>query len=418
MDRTGPFARMARQVRAWKTLEGDASDAILPPNSRTSLADTHQLLQIPVRDSTEDDDECDRLRRLGQFLARQDRWCDLAGRIRMAERARSKTPGGMPVTDLLAFGARNDVVAAADHAIADGAPPGSPALLSGIGALEAVLSEYNSDPAIALIVAWAYIDIGWAWRGSAPEDDVPKRHKASFAAHFDRASEILDAFNGVEMDSPALAAARCAVLPGLRNPHIRIADDYEDLIDLDPHNERHMRAMGNHLLPRWFGDYDQLELEARRTASRTQDVWGNAGYTWVMFDAAANDAEACAAVDVDFFIDGLKDILERRPGQSTANLLAAYCAVSIARHGPDHCTGSALGACMEWIIRDHMTELHPLIWAHAAEGFDNAAPVTSLNRFAAHGKARALSVLNDLFEAEIAKGQQIIFTPHGLEITA
>lgn len=418
MDRSGPFARMARQVKAWKALEGDAPDAILPPTPSSSLAEAHDLLQIPVRENTEDDDECARLRRLGQFLARQDRWCDLAGRIRMAERARSKTPGGMPVTDLLAFGARNDVVAAADHAIADGASPGSPALLSGIGGLEAILSEHDSDPAIALIVAWAHIDIGWAWRGSGAEEDVPKRHKTSFSAHFDRASKILDDFNGVEMDSPALAAARCAVLPGLRDPDIRIADDYEDLIDLDPHNERHMRAMGNHLLPRWFGDYDQLELEARRTASRTQDIWGNAGYTWVMFDAAANDADACAAVDVEFFIDGLKDILERRPNQSTANLLAAYCAVSIARHGPGHATVPALEACADWIIRDHLTELHPLIWAHAAEGFDNAAPVTSLSRFAAHGKARALTVLNDLFEAEIAEGHQIIFTPQGIEITA
>ena len=65
-----------------------------------------------------------------------------------------------------------------------------------------------------------------------------------------------------------------------------------------------------------------------------------------------------------------------------------------------------------------MTELHPLIWAHAAEGFDNAAKVTSLSRFAAHGKARAFHVLRDLFEAEIARGQQITFTPDGLQITA
>lgn len=418
MQNSGPLARLAQQIKAWSASPDDSTQTRPTRTSRLPATEADHLVHIPVRDATEDDTECTRLRSVGQFLARQDRWCDLAAKIRMAERARSKTPGGMPITDLLAYGARMDVVAAAEHAIAEGVAPGSPALLSGIGGLEAVLTEQRSDPAIALVVALAHIDIGWAWRGSAPEQDVPKPMKAAFGAHFDRAGKILDGFNGVELDSPALAAARCALLPGLRDPHVRTADDYEDLIDLDPHNERHMRAMGNHLLPRWFGDYDQLELEARRTASRTQDIWGDAGYTWVLFDAAANDAGACAMLDPEFFIDGLKDILDRRPNQATANLLAAYCAVSLSRHGPDHNIASKLSTCADWIIRDHMTELHPLIWAHAAEGFDNAAKVTSLSRFAAHGKARALHVLSDLFEAEIASGHQVTFTPDGVQITA
>ena len=421
MERLVTMAHLARQVRVWRRRKADAGAADLAtgtPLHHDLSSDAERLLQIPVRSNTEDDDECHRLRALGQFLARQDRWCDLSAKIRMAERARSKTPGGMPVTDLLVFGARHDVVAAAEHAIAEDVPSGDPALLSGIGGLEAVLSEHGDDPAIALIVAWAHIDIGWAWRGSAAEQDVPKHRKAAFAAHFDRASKILDHFHGIELDSPALAAARCALLPALRDPHVRIADDYEDLIDLDPYNERHMRAMGNHLLPRWFGDYDQLELEARRTAARTQDIWGDAGYAWVMFDAVANDAGACDIVDLDFFVDGLRDILKHRPGQASANLLAAYCALSITRHGPHHHMANTIADCADWVIRDHMTELHPLIWAHAAAGFDNATQVTSLNRFAALGKARALSVLGDLFEDEIADGQQVVFTPNGLQITA
>lgn len=416
------IAQIARRTKFWSKPAQDTAD--YGPEGHgsftrsLSLPDAEQLVHIPICSTTPDDEECARLRMLGQFLARQDRWSDLAAKIRMAEQGRSKTPGGMPVTDLLVFGARHDVVAAATHAIEDGVPSGAPALLSGIGGLEAVLSEHNTDAAIALIVASAHIDIGWAWRGSEAERDVAKHRRAAFAAHFDRASTILDKFNGVELNSPALAAARCALLPGLRDPHVRIADDYEDLIDLDPHNERHMRAMGNHLLPRWFGSYEQLELEARRTASRTQDIWGDAGYSWVMFDALANDAGACDIVDVSFFIDGLRDILRRRPGQVSANLLAAYCALSIMRHGPELPAAQEISACADWIIRDYMTELHPLIWAHAAEGFDNAVPVTSLSRFAAHGQARALGVLRDLFEDEIAQGLQIVFTPDGLQINA
>ena len=68
-----------------------------------------------------------------------------------------------------------------------------------------------------------------------------------------------------------------------------MSDEYERLITLDPHNQRHMRAMGSHLLPRWFGSYEELELQALRTAARTQDIWGAGGYTWVQFDAIALD---------------------------------------------------------------------------------------------------------------------------------
>jgi hypothetical protein len=422
MDEGTRFGQFARRMKRWSRIKMHPTDAPEAPPLLLGKADTpptdKRLLHIPVRDTTADDDECTRLRSLGQFLARQDRWCDLSAKIRMADAARSKTPGGMPVTDLLTFGARSDVVAAAEHAIEEGVAPGNPALLSGIGGLEAVLEEHGNDPAIALTVAHAHIDIGWAWRGSAPEIATPRHRRASFAAHFERAGVILSGFRGAALNSPSLAAARCALLPGLRDPRAQITRDYEELIDLDPHNERHMRAMGNHLLPRWFGDYDQLELEARRIAARTQDVWGDAGYTWVMFDAIAIDAEACARVDPDFFIDGLRAILARRRDQGTANLLAAYCAIALGAHRSVHAAAAQIGACADWVIRDHMTELHPLVWAHAAEGFDNAAPVTSLSRFAAHGQARALRVLADLFQDEIARGRQVVFTPEGLQITA
>lgn len=178
-----------------------------------------------------------------------------------------------------------------------------------------------------------------------------------------------------------------------------------------------MRAMGNHLLPRWFGSYPQLELEARRTAARTQDVWGHGGYTWVYFDAIAVDDHACALVDVDFFIDGLKDIISVRPDQEMANLLSAYCAVAM-RHGMGmneeaDLTRMQVVDCAKWLIRDHLTEVHPLIWAHATEGFDNNARITSVSRFAARGRADALQAIADQFRDDIEKGLRVTYTADG-----
>ena len=66
-----------------------------------------------------------------------------------------------------------------------------------------------------------------------------------------------------------------------------------------------------------------------------------------------------------------------------------------------------------WLIRDHLTELHPLIWAHAADGFDNNARVTSASRFAARGRADALRVVADQFREDIDRGLRVTFTADG-----
>ena len=219
------------------------------------------------------------------------------------------------------------------------------------------------------------------------------------------------------LQSPLLAAACCALLAGCENRSRHVADRYEALIDLNPANPRPMRAMGNHLLPRWYGTYDDLELEARRTAARTIDVWGAGGYTWVMFDAISCDDEACANLDLEFFIEGIRDILARTSDPYLVNLLAAFCANAIGQafSGNDEAdqNRARIAESARWIIGEHMTELHPMIWAHAAQGFDNNLRVLSPTRFAASGREDAMRIITGLFSREIAAGKRIVFTEQG-----
>lgn len=391
------------------------------PNDQISL---ETFLSIPICeshfDSNSENNGQQDAQQYGQFLARQDRWEDLSVAIHQADQNRETTSSGMLVADLLAYGARADVVRAVEHALADGKGGNSSCLLTGINGLEAVRREHPNDPAIATILALAHIDIGWAWRGRGYEATVSPQNRKKFTAHFDRAAIILSPYCASDLNSPILCAAQCALLAGQSDPQLHIADKYEALINLHPQNHRHMRAMGHHLLPRWFGSYEQLELEALRTASRTQNVWGSGAYTWVYFDAIALDEKACAYVDVEYFIDGLHDIVAARPDQETVNLLTSYCTIAM-RQG----TGLSEEAdvlrtqivdCADWLIRDHLTEVHPLIWAHAAEGFDNNARITSLSRFAARGRADALHVIADQFRDEITDGQHVTFTPNGPEL--
>lgn len=399
-------------------VEDDAADLepipLLRRRPKTlDQAPPKDTLKIACPDPTAEDAVRDSHLSRAQFLARQERWEDLSEIIRTADTNREMTPGSMPVAELLAYGARADVISAAEHALITGYPEKDAPLLAGIEALEHVLAEHPRDHVIAAIVAQSHMDIGWAWRGNGWDTEVPDHNREVFIAHFDRARDILSGFCSADHQSPLLASTCCALLGSLELKERTVADRYEALIDLNPHNPRPMRALGSHMLPRWYGSHEELELEARRTAARTEHVWGAGGYTWVQFDAIACDEIACAQLDVEYFVDGLHDILERCPDPYTTNLLAAYCANAIGQSysgndETDH-NRSQIADCAGWIVREHLTELHPMVWAHAAHGFDNNLRVYSPARFAASGREDAVRIITSLFSREIAAGKQIVF---------
>ncbi|UWR01829.1 hypothetical protein K3740_12215 [Ruegeria conchae] len=378
-------------------------------------------LNVPIVETDEQDANGHQVIERGRYLARQDMWAELSQEMRAADQARKSTPCGQPIADLLAFGARSDVVLAVEHALSDGKAMSDYDLLGGIFELEGEIQNHPNDPMITLVVALAHIDLAWAWRGDAHPEALPSLHQSRCAAHFDRAAALLPLCRSAMPDSPAIAAADCALLAGHVDPRTRVADKYEHLITLDIQNHRHMRAMGSHLLPRWFGSYEELEVQALRNAARTQKTWGAGGYTWVQFDAIALDDEACARVDVEYFLEGLRDIVARRPDQQTINLLAAYCAITqqnrMGQNPQADIARKQICEAANWLIRDHLTELHPLIWAHAANGFNNSLRVNSSERFAARGRRDALKAIANLLREELRSGQSVTFTPSGLQFS-
>jgi hypothetical protein len=375
-------------------------------------------LILPCADETDEETSRAAVQDYGQFLARQERWDELAALIREVDAERRSTDCAMSHAELLCYGARADVVRAVEDALSDGARnPG----LDGIEALEEVLHETPSDYAIAALVALAHTDIGWAWRGGEWPHEIPDRNLKLFEAHFDRAAEILAPFHDNSAASPLIAATRCTLLAARPLAAQKLADEYEALIALDPLNPRPMRALGHHLLPRWHGSYDQLELEARRTASHTSETWGNGGYTWVFFDALKVDPGAARIVDLDFFLDGMRDILALHPSQHRANLLAAYAAITMApartpENAPDLLreVRTAIHATLDWVLSDYLCELHPLLWAQ--EMIEPASPAflpvrkTLIRR----GRVAARHTIARHFADEILGGTTIAFSPHGL----
>lgn len=409
-----PFARSPQKQNA-------PVPEVKDDTANVTYRDMQDRLHIPIRETTPDQVEGDKAREHGLFLARQERWAELAETITSHDQARATTHTGMSLAELVAFGARSDVVRAAEHSLLHGRPAQDSDFFSGVEALESVLHEHPDNYAIALIVAHMHIDIGWAWRGARSNETVKEINREAFEAHFVRANDILAQFDPHTLQSPALSAARCALLPGRDDPGAHLIREFETLIDLDPQNPRHMRALGNYLLPRWYGTYPALDLEARRTAARTFDTWGAGAYTWVWFDSLLVDPQGFDTLEADYFLDGVKDILECRPDQHVANLLAAHLFQSwqITRQRY-HETGThpelppALKRGFEDVVHNHLRELHPLIWGHAEIGFENTARIISTERLANRGQETALNAVAMPFLKNLQAGETIQFGPDGI----
>ncbi|MFX0545730.1 hypothetical protein ACEWPL_009310 [Roseovarius sp. S1116L3] len=350
---------------------------------------------------------------LGRKLARQEMWGDLSDRIIEADRTRSGTPGGESAAMLMGLGARSDVVAMAEDSLHDGMVPDR----YGIDALDALEEEHPGDYPVHATLALAHIDLARAWTsvpGAASLAGATER----IAHHAARAQSLLDPYSALDLDAPSLAAAQCALLRAAPGATVlQVADQYEQLIDLDPASPRNMRALGAAILAIEPGNFAQLELEARRTAVRSASLWGAGGYTWVYLDALALDAKALALLDPIFFIDGMRDILRRCPDQHTANLMAAFCAITM-RAGED--TGAAqdagrtaLNGCLTWILRDHLYELHPLIWTQALH-CPGTRPLPPRRALISEGRRTALRAIAAQFADDIARGQSIAFSPAGM----
>ncbi len=353
----------------------------------------------------------------GRRMVRQDDWEDLSSRVQLADDARLCTPGGIPETILLILGAHGDVVAAATDTLRDGGMPEP----GGLRALEDALEDAPDDYVPALVMALARLRIGRAWleageaAGVAGATDALRQAKL----HTERAREGLAPFDSKKLDAPSLAAVHAAPSESPAAPETPKAmrKAYRDLITLDPDCPQHMRDYGA-ALTRTQGDPDLLDHEAGHIAGITRAMWGDGGYAWVYLDALAIDPNALLTLDADRFIEGLRALLTHRPNQHLTNEIAALCALSMAPGGAHpHAAEparAALHGCLDWVLGQHLHELHPRLWAGSDIHDSLSAPRPGHRALVAMGRKRALECIAGFFADQMADGSSIAFSPVGM----
>ncbi|MEO0772388.1 MAG: hypothetical protein AAFZ04_04320 [Pseudomonadota bacterium] len=351
----------------------------------------------------------------GQKLARQDRWADLADRIRYADETRLATPAGETASLLLAYGARSDVVSAAEDALHDGAAPDE----AGIEALEDVLLDEDDSYASALVVALAHLDIAWAWH-CIRFDQTPQEALDRAQHHLNRAEHLLSAHDGEALNAPSVLAAQCALGATHERRDLMLGEDYAKLIALDPDGHGHMRALGRYMSRLLHKHPNALEVAARKTASQTEAYWQAGGYTWVYLDALMAEPGAITLLDPDLFVEGMENIIHRQNDQHIINQFTAFCAIAMAPKPKDqdaaaHAAARAqLHDCLDWLVTNHLHELHPLIWSQTLLAPSQVPALPSRRALVVKGRQTALRIIATRFAEEIADGGSLGFSPHGM----
>jgi hypothetical protein len=279
--------------------------------------------------------------------------------------------------------------------------------------------EEEDDYACALVVALAHLDIAWAWH-CIRFDAEPQESLLRAQTHIGRAEEILSQYNGETLDSPSILAAQCALNATSEKRGLKLAEDYSRLIALDPDGHNHMRALGRHMAGMMRKHPNALEVAARRTASQTEAHWQSGGYTWVYFDALMSEPSAIALLDPDFFVEGMEQIIHRQNDQHIINQFAAFCAIAMAPKEDDtdkrgHARSrEQLHECLDWLVTDHLQELHPLIWSQTLLAPTQVPALPSRRALVVKGRQTALRIIASRFASEIADGSSLAFSPQGM----
>ena len=382
----------ARPVRVWPARA----------RGRRRAVPSH-LLQIPIAGPSAEERECDRWRDLGRKLAEQDDWDGLLAVMRKTDEARALTPGGHGVAGLLSRAARATAME-------------GDKLAASIETHDARLDDRGQDHALAALLAEAHMDAAQAPNLDCGDADKRADDAAKADAHMTRAAECLDPIAATHSASMLVVAARCRLAAAKPVDVRTLVALHRDLIDLAPMASHHLRAFGRRLLSHPQGTGEVLHTEARHVAERLSDSRGAGGYTWMMLDAVTADPGVLPWLDAQLFVDGLHDILARHPDQSVVNLLAAFCAVTMDKRSglpaSDH-TRRRLNRCLGPVVRNHLTELHPMIWDRARSatvpGQRNPTPADPFGR----GRRIARRAVASVFRTELALGQTVTFTANG-----
>lgn len=300
----------------------------------------------------------------GEFepLLEQPRWPELLQRLRDCEQSRSLFPS----LDRHYLAAMEGALGPLERAIEQGAPAANASL----ALYRSIHLTHPENHLAAALYARALCLVGWLYRGSGFVQETDPAHLEKFAELHDQAATVLAPFDAIEADSPILAMACYQLVKGLPDGGQQLSRRYDDWARLDPDCLNILDEHGFLLLPRWFGTYDEIEVEARRAAARCDATIGNGAYAVFWLAAVRCEVWLLSRIEIDMFCDGIRQLLNHASSQKLANGIA--CGVFHLSRAVTDMTGKSLHqdegprlrlrALLGEIYRDHICEIQQSEW--------------------------------------------------------
>lgn len=334
-------------------------------------------------------------------LAAQQGWMELADAIAEAEAERRASFGPTRDYGLMSWGARAQLTA-----LLNIAHPSQfeKQIATFIGRIEDAAEKAPDNHILAVLAARSHMDVGWSWRGDGFADEVSRSEWETMGSHYQKAGDFLAPFVEGGPKHPSVCHAAHILARQLGDDGREMRKIYETWRELDPGNPMLYGEHGFHLLPRWFGDYEELEREARRAAGATAGSnIGTAPYFWMLSSLMQCETEALVMVDQGLLLESLSDVIAQWPTQAVPNAIfrefsEVYLAHSLsddreARMSP---VREMAGTVCRHIAENHLSAINPDVW----EGETNGAK----------------GVLASLYRADVDAGRILDFDGGRLRI--
>ncbi|NVK46028.1 MAG: hypothetical protein HWE33_06965 [Rhodobacteraceae bacterium] len=217
------------------------------------------------------------------------------------------------------------------------------------------------DYIAAALCARAHVAAGWAARGEISFDMIKPQNLEAFLAHFSEANRILHRFPAREYDSALLAHIDYELCIGSPHGAEEIRAKFTTLQRLDPANPRIYTRHGLRLLPRWFGDYPELDATARALAAQTEPLFGKGAYALTYLTALEYDEEAQAKVDPELFIEAVEDFVTYTGTQMAVNLMA-HRLMTVRETTETGPLRTAIDAYVPALLKEELLYVLPELW--------------------------------------------------------
>ncbi|WP_299138758.1 hypothetical protein [uncultured Tateyamaria sp.] len=179
--------------------------------------------------------------------------------------------------------------------------------LASIEKLEMAFAEHHRDPRLAAMLARAHEEMAWARRGGDYSDAVTADGWQGFEIHLERANEVLADFDVQQEASFLLASVTHTVALSSEWEDAACDAVFQRCLALNPRCWVTMRERAFHLLPRWGGDYERLEVAARQAMADTSEL-GAAAYAAFYLGVLDRDEGTLFYCDPALFAEGLADM--------------------------------------------------------------------------------------------------------------